>query len=46
LLSAAALQLKRWTWAVVMLDVSWGTFVMAVSSIAGLTIADWIAPKI
>jgi uncharacterized membrane protein len=38
--------LKHWTWAVVILDVSWGTFVTALSSTAGLLIANWIAPKI
>jgi uncharacterized membrane protein len=38
--------LKHWTWAVVVVDVSWGTFVTAVSSTAGLLIADWIVPKI
>ena len=38
--------LKHWTWPVVILDVSWGTFVTALSSTAGLLIANWIAPKI
>jgi uncharacterized membrane protein len=38
--------LRHWTWRVVMVDVSWGTFVTAVSSTAGLLIADWIAPKV
>jgi uncharacterized membrane protein len=38
--------LKHWTWPVVMVDVSWGTFVTAVSSTIGLTIANWIAPRI
>jgi len=38
--------LKHWTWPVVMVDVSWGTFVTAVSSTIGLTIANWMAPKI
>jgi uncharacterized membrane protein len=38
--------LKHWTWPVVILDVSWGSFVTALSSTAGLLIADWIAPKI
>ncbi len=37
--------LKHWTWTVVMVDVSWGTFVTAVSSTAGLLIANWLAPK-
>jgi uncharacterized membrane protein len=38
--------LKHWTWPVVMVDVSWGIVVTAVSSTLGLLIADWIAPKI
>jgi uncharacterized membrane protein len=38
--------LKHWTWPVVMVDVSWGTFVTASSSTLGLLIANWIAPKI
>jgi uncharacterized membrane protein len=38
--------LKHWTWPVVVLDVSWGTFVTAVSATAGLAIANWLAPKI
>jgi uncharacterized membrane protein len=38
--------LKHWTWPVVMVDVSWGAFVTAVSSTAGLMIANQIAPKI
>jgi uncharacterized membrane protein len=29
-----------------MVDVSWGTFVTAVSSSAGLLIANWIAQKV
>jgi uncharacterized membrane protein len=37
--------LRHWTWPVVMVDVSWGTFVTAVSSTLGLIIADWIASK-
>jgi uncharacterized membrane protein len=37
--------LKHWTWLVVMVDVTWGAFVTAVSSTIGLTIANWIAPK-
>jgi uncharacterized membrane protein len=36
--------LKRWTWAVVAVDVSWGTFVTAVSSTAGLLVADRLTP--
>jgi uncharacterized membrane protein len=38
--------LKHWTWAVVMVDVTWGTFVTAVSSTLGLLIADWIGPRV
>jgi uncharacterized membrane protein len=38
--------LKHWTWAVVTVDVSWGTFVTAVSSTLGLMIANWLTPKV
>ncbi len=38
--------LRQWTWPVVLMDVTWGTFVTAVSSTAGLLIANWLAPKI
>jgi uncharacterized membrane protein len=38
--------LKHWTWPVVMVDVSWGTFVTALSSTIGLLIADGLAPRI
>jgi uncharacterized membrane protein len=38
--------LKHWTWPVVILDVSWGTFVTALSSTLGLLIANWLTPKI
>jgi uncharacterized membrane protein len=38
--------LKHWTWAVVVVDVAWGTLVTAVSSALGSLIADWIGPKI
>ncbi len=38
--------LKHWTWGVVALDMSWGTFVTALSSTLGLLIANWIAPKV
>jgi uncharacterized membrane protein len=37
--------LKHWTWPVAAVDVSWGSFVTAVSSTAGLLIVDWLAPK-
>ena len=36
--------LKHWTWPVVMVDVSWGTFVTAVASTIGLLIANAIKP--
>jgi uncharacterized membrane protein len=38
--------LKHWTWPVVMLDMSWGTFVTAVSAALGLIIANAVAAKI
>jgi uncharacterized membrane protein len=38
--------LKHWTWPVVMLDMSWGTLVTAVSAALGLIIANWAAAKI
>jgi uncharacterized membrane protein len=38
--------LKHWTWPVVVVDVSWGMFVTAVSSTLGLLIANWLTPKI
>ncbi len=38
--------LKHWTWAVVAVDVAWGTFVTAVSSTLGLLVANWLAPRI
>jgi uncharacterized membrane protein len=38
--------LKHWTWAVVALDIAWGTFVTAVAASLGLIIADWITKRI
>lgn len=38
--------LKHWTWPVVIVDISWGAFVTALSSAAGLLIANQIAPKV
>jgi uncharacterized membrane protein len=38
--------LKHWTWAVVVVDVCWGTFVTAVSSTLGLMIANWLTPRL
>jgi uncharacterized membrane protein len=37
--------LKDWSWAVVVVDIAWGTFVTAVSSTAGLLVANWLVPK-
>jgi uncharacterized membrane protein len=37
--------LRNWSWAVVVVDISWGTFVTAVSSTAGLLVANWLVPK-
>jgi uncharacterized membrane protein len=37
--------LKHWTWRVAMVDVSWGSFVTAVSATAGLLIANRLTPK-
>jgi len=37
--------LKHWSWAVAALDVSWGAVVTAVSSTAGLFVANWLAPR-
>src|ERR1700761_4674555 len=38
-------RLKHWTLPVVLLDVSWGTIVTAVSSSLGLMIANWLVPR-
>ncbi len=38
--------LRHWTWPVVVLDVIWGSFVTALSSTAGLLIANWVTPRI
>lgn len=37
--------LRHWSWPVAIVDVSWGAVVTAVSSTAGLVVADWLAPK-
>ncbi|NVN86706.1 MAG: DUF2177 family protein [Rhodopseudomonas sp.] len=44
-LTALAL-LKHWTWPVVALDISWGTFITAFSGAVGLVLANWISEKI
>ncbi|MGB8401518.1 DUF2177 family protein [Bradyrhizobium sp.] len=38
--------LKHWSWAVVVVDTSWGVVLTAVSSTAGLLMANWLAPKV
>jgi uncharacterized membrane protein len=38
--------LKHWSWPVAVADVSWGAIVTAVSSTAGLLVANWLAPKV
>jgi uncharacterized membrane protein len=38
--------LEQWSWPVAFVDVSWGACVTAVSSTAGLVVANWLAPKI
>lgn len=38
--------LKHWTWPVAVVDVIWGAVVTAISSTAGLLIANQFAPKI
>ena len=38
--------LKHWSWPVAVVDVSWGSFVTAVSSTISLLAANWLAPKV
>jgi uncharacterized membrane protein len=38
--------LKHWTWPVVVVDVSWGVFMTAISSTLGLMIAKWVTPRV
>jgi uncharacterized membrane protein len=37
--------LKHWSWPVAAVDVAWGAIVTAVSSTAGLFVANWLAPS-
>jgi uncharacterized membrane protein len=37
--------LKNWSWVVAAVDVSWGAVVTAVSSTAGLVVANWLLPR-
>lgn len=36
---------KHWSWAVAVLDIGWGAVVTAVSSTAGLFVANWLVPR-
>lgn len=38
--------LRHWTWPAAIVDMSWGSFVTALSSTAGLLIANRLAPKV
>ena len=38
--------LRNWSWAVAFVDMAWGAVVTAVSSTAGLLIANWLAPRV
>jgi uncharacterized membrane protein len=37
--------LKHWSWSVAIVDVAWGALVTAVSSTAGLLVANWVGAK-
>jgi uncharacterized membrane protein len=37
--------LKHWSWAVAAVDITWGAIATAVSSTAGLVVANWLAPR-
>jgi uncharacterized membrane protein len=37
--------LKHWSWPVAIIDIAWGAFVTAVSSTAGLLVANWLAAR-
>jgi uncharacterized membrane protein len=37
--------LKHWSWPVAIVDITWGALVTAVSSTAGLLVANWVVPK-
>ncbi len=38
--------LKHWSWRVAAVDIGWGSFVTALSSTAGLLVANWLAPRV
>lgn len=37
--------LKQWSWPVAIVDIAWGAFATAVSSTAGLLVANWLVPR-
>jgi uncharacterized membrane protein len=37
--------LRDWSWAVVVVDIAWGSFVTAISSTAALLLANWVVGK-
>ena len=37
--------LRHWSWTAAIVDVGWGAFVTAVSSTAGLVVANWVVPR-
>jgi len=37
--------LRNWSWAVAAVDIGWGAVVTAVSSTAGLLVANWLVPR-
>jgi uncharacterized membrane protein len=37
--------LKHWTWPVAVVDITWGALVTAVSSTAGLLVANWVISR-
>jgi uncharacterized membrane protein len=37
--------LKHWSWKVAVVDIAWGAIVTAVSSTAGLLVANWVGTK-
>lgn len=37
--------LKHWSWPVAIVDIAWGAFATAVSSTAGLLVANWLVAK-
>jgi len=38
--------LKHWSWRVAVVDIAWGSIVTALSSTAGLLVANWLTPRV